>query len=268
MKVTYPRFSLVLCLLLLLLASCDLFPGDATGPTASQATPASTFNVWAQAAPGIQIRTEKWKSASGDEDIVTIARLDLSHVHISVGYQPDNPLTMSEWMQQTHALALINGGYFLANNTSAALVVANGQSYGTSYGLSGGMLSVDKQGNVSLRSLGIQPYNAATEQLQQATQSWPMLMINGKRTQLDTDASSRRRSVIATDKQGHLLLIVSPGQAFSLDELADQLATSDLDIQNALNLDGGASTGLYVDGTNQKVTVDAYTALPLVIEVK
>ncbi len=120
----------------------------------------------------------------------------------------------------------------------------------------------------SLRSLNLQPYNATTDQLQQATQSWPMLVANGKRTQFDADASSRRRSVIATDKQGRLLLIVSPGQAFSLDELAAQLVSSDLNIQNALNLDGGASTGLYVDGNNQKVTVDGYSALPIVIEIK
>jgi exopolysaccharide biosynthesis protein len=65
-----------------------------------------------------------------------------------------------------------------------------------------------------------------------------------------------------------MLLIASPSQAFTLDELADLLASSDLSIKTALNLDGGASTGLYVDGANQKISIDPFTLLPIVIIVK
>ncbi len=70
------------------------------------------------------------------------------------------------------------------------------------------------------------------------------------------------------DKQGRLLLIVSPSLAFSLDQLADLLASSDLPLETAMNLDGGASTGLYVNGGNQKVTIDALTLLPIAIIIK
>jgi Phosphodiester glycosidase len=63
------------------------------------------------------------------------------------------------------------------------------------------------------------------------------------------------------------LLLVSPGQEFTLDELADQLAASDLSIQNALNLDGGSSTGLYVAGSSQ-VSIDPLLMIPIVIVVK
>jgi uncharacterized protein YigE (DUF2233 family) len=130
------------------------------------------------------------------------------------------------------------------------------------------MLSVDAPGHVNLRSLRDQPYDSNNEQLQQAIQSTPMLMLNGKRTQFNANAASSRRSIVATDKQGRLLLIASPGQAFSLDELADLLASSDLSINSALNLDGGASTGLYMNAGSHHVAIDSLVGLPLVIVVK
>ena len=40
----------------------------------------------------------------------------------------------------------------------------------------GGLLAIDAQGNVILRSLNQQPYDPTTEQFQQATESSPMLV--------------------------------------------------------------------------------------------
>ena len=95
-----------------------------------------------------------------------------------------------------------------------------------------------------------------------------MLMLGDKRTQFSADASQTRRSVVAMDKQGRLLFIASPNPIFSLYELADQLASSDLSIEVALNLDGGSSTSLYVHGGSSQVAIDSLAKLPLVIIVK
>src|SRR5258708_12168413 len=127
------------------------------------------------------------------------------------------------------------------------------------------MIWVNSQGKVSLRSLHQQPYYPNKEQLEQATQSSPMLMLGGKRTQFNADASQTRRSIVAMDKQSRLLFIVSPGQVFSLDQLADQLATSDLSIDMALNLDGGASTSLYINAAHSNVPIYSLPNLPLMI---
>lgn len=232
-------------------------------------TPSSATNVWSQAATGVETRQESWKSSdgSGASDLVTIARFDLHHVTLSVAYQPDHPLSMQEWMQKEQPAALMNGGYFDGLDRATALVISNGQASGASYQGFGGMLAVDAQGNVQLRSLRAQPYNPA-ENLMQATQSSPMLLLNGQRTQFNADAKISSRSVVALDRQGRLLFIVSPGSAFTLNEMADLLARSDLSLVTALNLDGGSSTGLYVNGGSQSVAIDAYVNLPLVIVVK
>ena len=213
------------------------------------------------------MRYEDWKTDDSDDDTVTIVRFDLHSVTLSVGYHPHSPLGMSQWMQQEQATAIINGGYFDQDDLATALVVSNGQVFGESYTGFGGMLSVDAQGNVGLRSLSQQPYNP-NEQLTQAIQSSPTLVLDGKRTQFNADASQSRRSVVAMDKQGRMLFIVSPDQVFTLDQLADLLASSDLSINIALNLDGGSSTGLYVNGGSQHIAIDSYVRLPLVVIVK
>ncbi|HLZ62197.1 MAG TPA: phosphodiester glycosidase family protein [Ktedonosporobacter sp.] len=268
---------LLLILLIGSLLACDAVPNVTYHgtPIVAQSTPSTAsdanglpLNTWSQASAGIELRYEHWKSPGNTEDTVTIVRLDPHRIHLSVGYQPGQPLLTSEWMKQTGALAIINGGYFDDHNRATGLVIADGHAYSQSYNAFGGMLSVDTQGHIQLRALHQQPYDPDTEQLQQVTQSSPMLIEDGQRTQFNANAASQRRSVVAMDKQGHLLLIASPNAAFSLDELADLLANSDLSLQIALNLDGGASTSLYLQAGNQKVTIDPLTPLPIVIIIK
>jgi len=264
--------ALVSLLLAFSLMACDgptiNFGGTVT-PTASGLPGNAQLNTWYAAARGVDVRYEDWKTAGGTEDdTVTIVRVDPHNVTLSVGYQPGKPLLMSQWMQQEHAAAIINGGYFDQNDLATALVISDGQAYGSTYSGFGGMLSVDSNGRIGLRSLNQQPYYPG-ESLAQAVQSSPMLVEGGKRTQFSATPSQSRRSMVAIDKQGKLLFISNPDDIFTLDQLADLLVSSDLSISTALNLDGGASTGLFVNGSGQThVTIDSFVLLPLVVIVK
>ncbi len=263
---------LVNLLLAFSLLACDgpiLNLGASTTPTVTGLPGNAQLNTWYPAARGIDVRYENWKTAGEtDYDTVTITRVDPQTVTLSIGYQPDKPLLMSQWMQQEHAAAIINGGYFDSNDQATALVIANGQTYGSTYSGFGGMLSMDRNGHISLRSLQQQPYNSG-ESLAQAVQSSPMLVMGSKRTQFSATPAQSRRSMVAVDKNGKLLFISSPDDMFSLDQLADLLISSDLSINTALNLDGGASTGLYVNGSEQThVTIDSFVLLPLVVIIK
>jgi uncharacterized protein YigE (DUF2233 family) len=257
------------CILASLLLACDMIPNLDTGtPSTGTADSNPPLNQWTQAAPGIEVRREHWKSAGPDEDTVTISRFDLHHFQISVGYRPDHPLSLPDWEKQTGAVALFNGGYFDEHNRATGLVISDGQSDGTSYPNFGGLFAVDTQGNVILRPLSQQPYDPATEQLQQATEASPMLVIDGKRTQFNANASSSSRTVVALDTAGNLLFIISPERAFTLDEMADVVSSSDLHLQTALNLDGGASTGMYIKTTNQNISLTSISNLPIVIMLR
>src|ERR1700716_2373580 len=202
---------LLLSLLICSLASCHLPTVSVGSSTPTVSSPTNTpgdqgqnspqLNTWYPGARGVEVRYEDWKSPGNNEDTVTIVRFDLHYAKLSVAYQPTQPLLMSEWMQQEHAAAIINGGYFDAQNNATALVVSNGQVFGTSYDGFGGMLSFDAQGHIGLRSLHQHPYDPNNEQLQQATQSSPMLVLNGQATQFNANAAGSRRSIVAMDRQ-------------------------------------------------------------------
>jgi uncharacterized protein YigE (DUF2233 family) len=265
-------FAIALLLLLAIsLVACDgptINFGASSTPTTTGLPGNAQLNTWYAAARGIAVRYEDWKTAGSDDDTVTITRIDPRSVTLSIGYQPDKPLLMSQWMQQEHAAAIINGGYFDQNDQATALVISNGQVYGSTYTGFGGMLSMDSNGRIALQSLNQQPYDPG-ESLTQATQCSPMLVESGKRTQFNADPSQSRRSIVAMDKNGNLLFISSPDEIFTLDQMADLLVSSDLSIITALNLDGGASTGLYVNGSGQShVTIDSYVLLPIVVIIK
>ncbi|HLX56116.1 MAG TPA: phosphodiester glycosidase family protein [Ktedonobacteraceae bacterium] len=262
---------LAVALLAFSLLACDAptvnLGGNPT-PITSNLPGNAQFNTWYSAASGVEVRYEDWNVSGGASDTVTIVRVDPHAVTLSVGYQPDKPLLMSHWMQQEHSVAIINGGYFDQNDRATALVISNGQIYGSTYTGFGGMLAVDKGEHISLRSLQQQPYIPG-ESLTQAIQCSPMLMLDGKRTQFTASDAQSRRSIVAMDKRGRLLFISSPDDIFSLDQMADLLASSDLSISIALNMDGGSSTGLFVNGNGKsQVTIDSYVPLPLVVIVR
>lgn len=242
---------------------------DPQQPT-SQITPTNTpeNGDWMEIRPGIAFRRQRIVLVDNHIASISVVRIDPDQARFRVGYAPDQPPPLSTWCADKHVQVAINGGFFEQNYRSTALVISSGTPSGNSYDGMGGMFAVDTSGSVSLRYLGDHPYDS-NEQLQEALQSWPMLIKpGGILTYTSTDNSERaRRSVIARDSQGHILLIACSSSTFTLHGLADWLLKSDLDIDAALNLDGGSSTGLCVKGTTQSEYIAAFTPLPIMILV-
>jgi uncharacterized protein YigE (DUF2233 family) len=198
---------------------------------------------------------------------VSIVRVDPALMRFRVGYAPAAPRPLATWHADANALATINGGFFDENHQSTALVISDGLVSGSSYQGSGGMFAVDAAGNVSLRYLAAQPYDP-NEPLVAALQSWPMLITDGTLTYTTADDGQRaRRSVVALDRSGRVLLIACSGNDFSLRGLADWLLAGDLEIDAALNLDGGSSTGLYLDSAEEDLRIPAFVPLPITLMV-
>jgi hypothetical protein len=68
------------------------------------------------------------------------------------------------------------------------------------------------------------------------------------------------------DDQQRVIIIVSDLSTFTLHELSGWLAESDLNLDTALNLDGGRSTGIAV-GLPGGRTIPAYVSLPIVLGI-
>ncbi|RRR66417.1 MAG: phosphodiester glycosidase family protein [Candidatus Viridilinea halotolerans] len=237
-----------------------------TGMPATTTTPLPQDSAWQTAAPGLELRRMRVPVA-GLQAPVSLVRIDPQQVRFAVGYQPQAPLTLSQWASTHDAIAVINGGFFDASGVSVSLLIQQGVPYGTSYVERGGMFAVTPSGSVLLRALSDTPYDPR-EPLAEALQGWPLLVrTGGSAAYTHEDGQRARRSAIALDRSGRVLLIACHTSAFTLAELSHWLATADLDLDVAVNLDGGSSTGLLLRSSHTPERIEPFVPLPLVLLV-
>ncbi len=197
-----------------------------------------------------------------------VYRLDPGRFRLDVAFSAV-PRSLQAWQEQTNAAMVVNGGYFSIDNgqySPDGLTILNGRVFGTSFAGYGGMLAID-QDRAALRSLAEQPYDPG-QPLQAALQSFPILVKPGGELGFGADREDHaraRRTVIAQDKNGRILFIVAPQGYFTLHQLSVYLTQSDLNLDIAMNLDGGGSTGLLV--ANPREIVPSKVLLPFVILV-
>lgn len=258
-------FALLFALLLPACAAKQAAYGS-SAPAGSAPVPAAVDD-WHATEGAMELRTLRLRAGELVGD-ATAVRFDPAAYRVSVKYDITNPGTVGEWFAAIKPLTIINGGYFDEGGHPTALVIFDGITRGVSYEGFGGMVAIDAQGQFELRSLRQQPYDPE-EDLQQAMQSAPMLIQpGGEIGDFEADSDRSRRSVIARDRQGRIVLLVTNMPVFTLAELAQALHGSDLDLDAALNLDGGRSTGLFVRAGDADVTIDSLERVPLVLVVE
>ena len=201
-------------------------------------------------------------------ETVHIWRIDQKHFWLDVAFD-EHPRTLEDWQQKTNASLVMNGGYFSINNerySADGLIIVNGGVSGRSFQSYGGMLAITGRG-AELRWLVDEPYDPG-ENLQAALQSFPMLVKPGGQPGFGPereDHARARRTVIAQDRDGRILFIVTPQGYFTLHQLSAYLTASNLDLDLAINLDGGGSTGLLV--AEPREVIPSKVLLPFVILV-
>lgn len=256
--------------LLLLAPGCTLTRATIPPPTptpTSAPTPVSG-DGWETVRPGIEQRTARVPGQGPFGAQAMIVRVDPALATFQVAYRPGDPLSLSEWRAALPGAAVIvNGGFFDEFNRALGLVVSEGQAYGQSFSGFGGMFQVTEAGP-RVRSLVSEPYLG--EPLWHAVQSFPMLIEAGgvlapRGDGFDVPA---RRTIIAQDGAGRILLIVTPLSEVSFSAAQDWLLSADLDVRIALALDGGRSTGLALDHVESPDDLyPAFDRLPSVIAV-
>ena len=164
------------------------------------------------------------------------------------------------WRRCRACVAFINANFFSSSLQVNGLLVADGIAHGQPWLTRGGTLIV-RDGLPLLRPSREQPWQIAPPQ--QAVQGYPMLVLDGNPAYRGRSSVSRR-SVVALDRNGHVLLLATPLLGISLTDLAVWLATSDLGIVNALNLDGGGSTMFFA---GQATRIPSLDVVPAVLAV-
>ncbi len=230
---------------------------------------AGTTGPWSQVQPGLERRVIQIRDEQNQQvESLYVWRLDQSYFRMDVAYS-ETPKSLETWQEETHAAMVVNGGYFSIENQRYfpdGLAIINGKAFGSSFEGYGGMLAI-QQGQAELRWLVQKPYNSG-EPLQAGLQSFPILVKPGGQLGFGAereDGARARRTVIGQDKNGRILFIVAPEGYFTLHELSAYLTQSDLNLDIALNLDGGGSTGILV--ANPREIIPSKVLLPFVILV-
>ncbi|MCY3834432.1 MAG: phosphodiester glycosidase family protein [Chloroflexi bacterium] len=229
-----------------LLFACDqpagLLPTIASLPAATE-TPAP---VWRAIADGLA-----WRRLLPNNDELAqliVIRIDPAYYRFRALYRAGLPATLSEWRAlEPNASVLINANFFDADYNALGLIVSDGVKSSAPYYERGGSFLI-KGGEPAVLA-NRAPASWLDDDIEQAAQGFPMLVENGERAYRAPSKGERtRRTVIAIDTSGRILLIVAPFLGLSLADLSAYLPRTDLAIEAALNLDGGRSTMLGLPG--------------------
>lgn len=216
---------------------------------------------WQHVAPGLQVRVMLPRADASSQLFVT--RIDPERYRFRAIYQPGAAQSLAAWRaQEPDASLIVNANYFDAARRAIGLVVSDGSAHGEAYRQLGGAFLVrNGEAAVVANHAGLRMRPS-----EQAVQGYPLLVVNGKQAFTDTRGAERnRRSVIAQDRQGRILIIIAPYLGPSLAQLSAFLAASDLDIVTAFNLDGGRSTMLALP--DAEYMQPSFQAVPTILAV-
>lgn len=214
-------------------------PSATALPTTPPPTLTPAANVWQPLQPGLDWRSERLPDDASTA--ITLLRLDPTLWRFRVHYRPGEPLTLTQWQAALpDAAVIVNANFYTPDNTVTGLLVADGVAHGFAYTDRGGTFAVQEDAVVIVSNIA-QPYTG--QPWDQAIQGFPMLVQGGQQTFFRGDDSTRR-SAIAIDARGRVIVLATPGFGLPLSALSAYLAGSDLGVVAAFNLDGGGSTML------------------------
>lgn len=192
--------------------------------------------------------------------------LDPKRVVFRVFYAPGRAQFISEWavdliQRGEKPLLIFPAGFFTAEHFALGLLVADGYRYGEAIGIGG--VFVVQDGRPEIRWLEPQPVRPG-ESFDQAVQAFPVYVSRGVIPPLNEHQTRAPRTVIVETRAGDFIWLISPTDLFRTVDLARWLIDSDLEVYNALNLDGGRSAGYWAGNDD---VLDSHVPLPAVIAV-
>ncbi|HEX5791575.1 MAG TPA: phosphodiester glycosidase family protein [Luteolibacter sp.] len=237
--------------LLLLLCHCSTLPSPSTSGGTGPVAPAAAL----PALPSHPAQTPHFaQQRLADLTLSGLEFDDRSHrlMVVDQAAGPGSLYRNAAHVAQTHAgLAAINGGFFTPQGEPLGLVIANGHKSGTWNGgssLGSGLFCETAQGPMLVRSSRIGA--GAAVNCQQALQAGPWLVEAGQSVSGLDGQKQRERTIILWDG-GHRWWIgcSSPCSLKELGQVLTRQSPTDWPVHHALNLDGGSSCDLWVDGS-------------------
>ena len=223
------------------------------------------YPEWKIVSPGLEIKEIAVKINEQLDDTVVILRINPQNFSFKILQNVKQPQTISDWLESSKAVVLVNGNYFMENFQTAGYLVIDNKEFGELKKIYNGMFLV-KNGVPEIRCLPNQTYQYSSS-IEFAINNFPVMIYNSQNLLSGNSVEMDRRTVIAKDKNNNILLIVNRKPNFTLFEMAKFLEKSDLKIETALNLDGGTSTGLAMRVNDFCYVVPSLNQIPNVIAI-
>lgn len=218
--------------------------------SASSVTQPIQYPNWTTIKPGVDIKQELVDVGVLEEKF-TFVRIDPTQQSIVLALDTKKPQTVEEWQQRLHASVVLNAGYFDPAYQPTTRLVLYGESFGPL--LSGTTGLFRSQTGTAWE---IAPTNEVTSTSptapQFSLQSYPLLLQHGQVAYTAGSDEPASRTVVAIDRSGLVYFIITEYGVLSLRQLAATLQKDiSIPLQDALNLDGGTSSGMSIHGSTQ-----------------
>lgn len=205
-------------------------------------TPTVQYADWQHIQTGVDFK-QMLVGEGVTAELFDIVRIDQTQAKLAIAMNETQPETISAWADTLDASVVVNGSYFDEQYKILTRTVVDGESKGK---LLSGATGVAQQ--AANQTWSITQWTGDSLSSANAVQSYPLL-LNAGVPFTGGSVDTAQRSVLAEAKDGTLYIIVTEYGALSLDQLATVLSADlDLDLDYALNLDGGTSTGLAISG--------------------
>lgn len=185
------------------------------------------------------------------------------------------PQKITAWQQETQALVVFNASYYGADGKPVGLVIADGKPVGPLRNPKmRGMFVAEPKGvspdlpRATILDLAAGPIQPHKLPWNQGVQSFPLLLDSKGRIRVHPSDRAAHRTVIATDHSGNILVFNTHSGNFTLYDLARFLQYSELEVDTALNLDGGTEAQLYIKTKDFEFFSPPETQLGSLIDLK
>lgn len=215
-------------------------------------------NAWRSIAPGIEYQDINDKSIINLTNThIHAFKIDLNRNKLTLSFAKNldkEPALVDNFAKKHSANIAINGGFFDKSYQPLGLRISNGKQYHAIKNISwwGVFYILNNKPHINPTS------NFNTNQdISFAVQAGPRLIINGSIPKLKPGYAER--TALGITKTGEVIILVTQNTPISTTELAKIMKNPPLKCENALNLDGGSSTQLFVNLSNFNLNVSGFS---------
>lgn len=214
-------------------------------------------------AAGVHLKTFCFNNTlfNSNQNVSILEIKQKKKLEFDLGYEPKKLIATSEYGKRSNAIAALNGTFFdMANGGSVDYIKSDGKLVNENRPGKSGSRAIHQRSAVAIKNgkLNIVKWNGEKNwenslDAGDIMVSGPLLIINGKNENLDTTNTFNKtrhpRTAVAVTKNKRVLLITVDGRnensaGMSLFELRKLMQWINAD--DAINLDGGGSTTLWI----------------------